>query len=420
MEGKLGMTKLPEENSSDYLVATYYLETENMGEDLYEYAKNIALDQSAGTWTSVSGETSEMMAKYGAKVVGVYSTSSETSNSCITRIAYPTVNFPPEIPMILTTVIGNVSAQKGVKLLDIEIPDAFLKEMPGPILGVSGIRKQLKAPKRPLIGAILKPCIGVEPEVSAEGAAAAAAGGVDVIKDDELLSEPGYSPMVKRVSAVMKHIEQLKMDKTILYTVNITGKNLLDRAERAIEAGANALMVNHFTLGWGIVEDLIKNLRDKGYEVPVLGHLAGAGAAYMSKNSGISASLICGKLPRLLGLDMSLVYPNQGRFGFSTNELIKIHSALTGDFKDVTKSLPMVAGGLHPGKVPYLVDLLGNDILLQAGGGIYGHPRDATAGAKAMLQASKAVQEGKSLEDAAKENKELEEAINHWGVYNGE
>jgi 2,3-diketo-5-methylthiopentyl-1-phosphate enolase len=140
----------------------------------------------------------------------------------------------------------------------------------------------------------------------------------------------------------------------------------------------------------------------------------------MSKNSGISASLICGKLPRLLGLDMSLVYPNQGRFGFSTNELIKIHSALTGDFKDVTKSLPMVAGGLHPGKVPYLVDLLGNDILLQAGGGIYGHPRDATAGAKAMLQASKAVQEGKSLEDAAKENKELEEAINHWGVYNGE
>ena len=420
MEGKLGMTKQLETNRSDYLVATYYLETRDMNGDLYEYAKNIALDQSAGTWTEVSGETSEMMEKYGAKVVGVYETSTEDTNSCIAQIAYPKINFPPEIPMILTTIIGNVAAQKGVKLLDVDIPDSFLEEMPGPILGVKGIRELLDAPERPLIGAILKPCIGVEPEVSAEGAAAAAAGGVDVIKDDELLSEPEYSPMVKRVSTVMKYIKDLNMDKTVLYTVNITGKNLLDRAERAIEAGANALMVNHFTLGWGIVEDLIQSLRNKGYKVPVLGHLAGAGAIYSSKTSGISASLICGKLPRLLGLDMSLVYPNQGRFGFSTNELIKIQSALTSEYKDVTKSLPMVAGGLHPGKVPYLVNLLGNDILLQAGGGIYGHPKDATAGAKAMLQASFAVQQGKSLESAAAENKELEQAINHWGVYNGE
>lgn len=420
MQKKIENFMLVDSVDDKYIIATYYLESKDISKDLYQLAKNISLDQSAGTWTDVEGETLEMLEKYGARVVDLNLLPSDSKNSAIAKIAYPIVNFPIEIPMILATVAGNLMSQDGVKLLDIQFTEKVLDKLVSPLVGVSGIRKKLNIEKeKPLIGAILKPCIGVEPEISAEGAAKAALGGVDVIKDDELLSGPSYSPMVKRVSTVMEHLKAVGKEKDVLYAVNITGRNLLERAYRAIEAGANALMVNHFTLGWGIIEELVIDLKDKGYEIPILGHIAGAGAIYKSKNSGIAAPLLCGKLSRLAGLDIAVIYPDQGRFKFSTNELIEIQKSLNKKLGSAKKCLPMLAGGLHPGKVPYMMDLLGNDILITAGGGIYGHPDGAEAGAKAMRQALNAHLNNIKITEAAKEYKELNKAISTWGVYNG-
>jgi len=402
---------LPESVNDQYLIGTYYMKSDEEP-DLYDWAKLVAADQSAGTWTHVEGETPEVIAKYGAKVIGIYPMAAE--RACVARIAFPIANFPAYMPMIMSTVAGNVLGQDGIRLVDIELPETVLAKLPGPMMGIDGIRGLLKVPERPLVGAILKPCIGVEPEVSASGAVKAALGGADVIKDDELLSDPEYSPMVTRVSTVMKRLKEVGKDKSCLYAVNITGENLIERAKRAIDAGANSLMINYQAVGWGASEDLIRALKRENLIYPIFGHCAGMGAYYRSKTNGIATALACGKLARLIGMDMPLVYPDSGRFGIETNELVEAHAQLIAPMSGIKRAFITVAGGVHPGTIEYLMNLLGNETILMAGGGIYGHPMGAEAGAKAILQAIEAVMAGTKVIEAAKSHKELDAAIKFW------
>jgi len=410
---KFETMKLPESVNQDFIIATYYMKSDKEP-DIYDWVKLVAADQSAGTWTHVEGETPEVIEKYGAKVIGIYPMAEE--RGCITRIAFPTANFPAYLPMIMSTVAGNVLGQDGIRLVDIEFPEAVLKELPGPIMGIEGIRNLLGVEKRPLVGAILKPCIGVPPEVSASGALKAALGGADVIKDDELLSYPEYSPMEKRVAAVMGELKAAGKDKSCLYAVNITGENLFERAKRAIDAGANSLMVNYQSMGWGAVEDFIRAMKRENLNYPIFGHCAGMGAYYRSKTNGISTALSCGKLARIVGMDMPLVYPDSGRFGLSTNEFVEAHAQCIAPMHNIKRSFMTVAGGVQPGAIEYLMGLLGNDCILMAGGGIYGHPMGAEAGAKAILHAINSVMDGKGVVEAAEECPELAAAINLWGT----
>ena len=76
--------------------------------------------------------------------------------------------------------------------------------------------------------------------------------------------------------------------------------------------------------------------------------------------------------------------------------------------------LPVNSGGLHPGHVPSLMKLFGNDIVIQAGGGIHGHPKGTTVGATAMRQAVDATMLKLSLEDYSESHSELFEAIKKW------
>lgn len=409
---KFETLSLSETIQEEALIATYYLQSESEP-DLYDWVKLVAADQSAGTWTHVEGETPEVIEKYGAKVIGIYPMVQE--RACVARIAFPLSNFPFYMPIILSTVAGNVLGQAGIRLLDIEFPPSVLAELSGPLLGIEGIRKQLGVWGRPLVGAILKPCIGVPPEVSASGAAKAAQGGVDVIKDDELLSDPAYSPMLKRLQAVMQCLRDIGKENSVLYAVNITGENVFDRARRAIDAGANAVMVNYQALGWGAVEDLVRRLKREKLSISIFGHCAGMGAYYRSHTNGISTALCLGKLPRLIGIDMALVYPDSGRFGIETNELVETHSALTSPLGNIKPAFTTVAGGIHPGTVETLINLLGHDTLLMAGGGIYGHPMGPTAGAIAIRQAIEAAMAGVSVKESAGSCAELAAALNYWG-----
>lgn len=408
---KFETLKMAEGLNNEFVIATYYMKSEKEP-DLYDWVKLVAADQSAGTWTHVEGETPEVIALYGAKVIGVYPMSDGIS--CIARVAFPIANFPAYMAMVISTVAGNVLAQDGIRLVDIEFPEVMLEQFTGPLMGVSGIRELLGIKERPLVGAILKPCIGVPPEASAAGAAKAALGGADVIKDDELLSDPAYSPMIDRVKTVMAHLKEVGKDKSTLYAVNITGQNVVDRAKAAIDAGANSIMVNYNALGWAATEDLVRFLKQENIKIPIFGHCAGAGAYYRSANNGMSAALSCGKLPRLIGMDMPLVYPDTGRFGTTTDELVETHSALSTPMKSIEPAFTTVAGGVHPGSIEYLMNLLGNETILMAGGGIYGHPEGAVSGAKALLQAIEAVMDEIPVVEAAKSHEELDQALKFW------
>jgi ribulose-bisphosphate carboxylase large chain len=79
---------------------------------------------------------------------------------------------------------------------------------------------------------------------------------------------------------------------------------------------------------------------------------------------------------------------------------------------------PMISvcsGGVHPSLVPKLTKIAGNNIQIQAGGGVAGHPDGVRAGAAAMSQAVDAAFEGIPLSIYAKDHRELGIALERWG-----
>jgi Ribulose 1,5-bisphosphate carboxylase, large subunit len=95
-------------------------------------------------------------------------------------------------------------------------------------------------------------------------------------------------------------------------------------------------------------------------------------------------------------------------------EVIDNIAACKSELGGLKPVLPVASGGLYPRLVPALLEIFGNDVVLQAGGGIHGHPDGTVCGAKAMRQAVDAVLEGKSLDEYAKTHKELALAQQHW------
>ena len=75
----------------------------------------------------------------------------------------------------------------------------------------------------------------------------------------------------------------------------------------------------------------------------------------------------------------------------------------------------VASGGVYPGIVDKIMKFMGNDVVIQAGGGIHGHPYGTVAGAKAMRQAVDAVLKGKSLKAYAVDHIELHDALRKWG-----
>jgi ribulose-bisphosphate carboxylase large chain len=88
--------------------------------------------------------------------------------------------------------------------------------------------------------------------------------------------------------------------------------------------------------------------------------------------------------------------------------------------------MPVASGGIHAGQMHQLIDLLGEDVVLQFGGGTIGHPMGIAAGATANRVALEAmilarnegrdiVHEGPEILAAAARNcTPLKQALDVW------
>lgn len=174
----------------EYLIATY-LAVFPREIPVRKLAPALAIEQSTGTWVPVPRETPEVKRKHIAKVIGVYE--------------IPDYEF--EIPMLLTTIVGNISMGGRIKLLDVRFPEKFVKGFKGPKFGIEGIRKLLNIPKRSLLNNMIKPCTGYTVDVGAEHYRLAALGGCDIVKDDELITVASFNRVEERVKKY-KQIEK--------------------------------------------------------------------------------------------------------------------------------------------------------------------------------------------------------------------
>jgi ribulose-bisphosphate carboxylase large chain len=97
------------------------------------------------------------------------------------------------------------------------------------------------------------------------------------------------------------------------------------------------------------------------------------------------------------------------------------------DWGSMPGVMPVASGGIHAGQMGDLLHFLGEDVVLQFGGGTIGHPMGIAAGAEANRVAVEAMikarNEGREyrkeardiLRDAAKGSKALDMAIDLWG-----
>jgi 2,3-diketo-5-methylthiopentyl-1-phosphate enolase len=411
-----------------FVIATYYCATKP-STNMLKFAAALAVEQTTGTWVNVPCETPEVREKFIGRVVGIYETPSYQieipkdvdERHFIIRIAYPWKNFGAQFAMLLSTVIGNIASAGKVKLLDLEFPSEFLANFKGPKFGVEGMRDLLGVHDRPLLNNMIKPCTGIDVQTTAKLAYEAAVGGVDIVKDDELVADAPHSPLVDRVKAVMpaiKRADEEKGEKT-LYAFNITDRTdkLQENAYRAIEAGANCLMFNYFTIGLDATQMLCE---DPNINVPILAHSDFTGAVYESPWSGMSATLIGAKLPRLAGLDMAIGLSPYGKFPIMMDTFVNMGLQMLAPWKHIKAMFPMPGGGTTQGHIEDLYNKFGKNVIIASGGAIHGHPMGPIAGAKAFRQGIDAVMKGQTLEEAGKEYKELGMALELWGIYKDE
>jgi 2,3-diketo-5-methylthiopentyl-1-phosphate enolase len=407
----------------DHLIATYLYRTDAR-EDIHRAALALAELQSTGTWVALERETPAIRERHAARVIAIWevpdhevTVPSEGQREWVLQLAYPIHNFGPNLPLLLTTAYGECASSGHLKLLDLHLPASLTRQFPGPRFGLVEIRKLVGAERRPLVLTMLKPALGLTPHESAEVFYQAALGGTDAVKDDELLVSHPWSHFLDRVRE-HERAAQAAFQETghrTLYFVNITDRpdRLLDNARRAVDAGASGIMVDYLTVGISALSMLAE---DPAVNVPILGHLAFAGAMYASPWSGVSSHLILGKLPRLAGVDM-VVYPSPyGTLHYARSKHLRLAQSMTDPFHGLRQAVPAPGGGLHVGMVPLLAEDLGVDYAFGAGGAVHGHPMGAAAGARAIRRAIDAVVRGETLAEAARSEPDLAAALELWPV----
>ncbi|MDD1776315.1 MAG: RuBisCO large subunit C-terminal-like domain-containing protein [Candidatus Methanomethylicus sp.] len=403
----------------NFITAKYYVESP-LGLESSGIA--VATEESIGTWTEISTTNDWVKTRLPARV---YKTEGE-GDSGLVYVAFPIELFDVEssgIANILSMVAGNLfglSALKNIRLLDMDLPKSIVDYYPGPRFGVGGVRKLVGTDKspRPHLGTIVKPKVGLDPDQTAKVCYEAAMGGVDFIKDDETLVNQKFCPLEERVSKVMSALDKVKSEtgRNILFAVNVTGApdSMIKNAETAMDNGCNTLMLDIIILGFPTMEWFIKNY---DFKVPIHMHRAMHAAFTRNPKHGISMLPIA-KLARLLGGDQLHTGSGAGKMGGEMGQNLELQSVLSflkGDWFGKKNTFPVASGGIHPGYVPANFAVFGIDFVINAGGGIHGHPQGTRAGAAAMKEAIDACVAGIPLDTYAKTHPELALALKQWG-----
>jgi ribulose-bisphosphate carboxylase large chain len=388
------------------VICTFYVEPE--GISMEEAAGGVAAESSIGTWTELTTEK-PYVEELAARVFGI-----EGNNA---RIAYPVELFElGNFPNILSSISGNVfglRALRNLRLNDIQFPKKIIDSFKGPKYGVEGIRGLLKVHDRPLVGTIIKPKLGLKTSDHARVAYEAWIGGCDIVKDDENLSSQAFNPFEERVIRTLEARDKAEREagEKKVYMVNITAETneMLKRAEFVTKHGGEYVMVDILTCGFAALQ----TLRDRDFDLVIHAHRAGHAAFTKNPKHGISMQVIA-KVARMIGVDQLHVGTVVGKMSETREEVDENCRVLREKLNHMKTVLPVASGGLHPGLVPALIGFFGRDFVIQAGGGIHGHPEGTISGAKAMRQSMEATLRGISLNEYAKTHKELLSALQTW------
>lgn len=406
------------------IIATYQLDTAMAPE---RAAAVIAGEQSSGTFVPIPGEDEELKARAAARFeISAISAENapdalspvfrgETTHRYQLKLSWPLDNVGTSLPHLVATVAGNLYELKHVaalRLLDIELPEAFSYAYPGPAYGIAGTRLMSQVYDRPLIGTIIKPSIGLSPDDTAELVEKLCQGGVDFIKDDELQGDGPGCPFDERARAVMRVINRHaeRSGRKVMYAFNLTGElsEMKRRHDLVYALGGTCVMLSLNSVGLAGFSAFRRHSR-----LPIHAHRNGWG--YLC---GGWSYVAWQKLWRLAGADHMHVNGLDNKFQESNESVIaSARECLTPMFPaKPCVVMPVFSSAQSAKQVPRTFELLGStDLLYLAGGGLFAHPGGIAAGVSALRQAWDAGMAGVPLAVAASTHRELREALEKFG-----
>ena len=396
-----------------HIIATYFVESR----EFLKAVRAIAIGQSIGNpEIRTSRDSAEILENNLAKIMAEPKTFLEMRTGEV-KIAYPLENFGEGdgVTQLLCTLMGgqmDIDIIESCRLKDIQLPKEYLKQFKGPKFGMEEIKRRTKALNRPLLGGIVKPKTGISISQLEELIEDLLKGGVDFIKEDEILGNPLCCPFYERVPRIVALVRkyELEQGREIFYApcINSDYPEMIKRAEFASREGAKAVHLN-FHAGLGAY----KILRDLDLNTAIFFQKSGDKVLTGENNKySIDWPVIC-KLARLSGVDFIHAGMWGGYSSYPIGDMVKIIDTLAKG-EEYKATIPSLSCGSHPGLVDTTRYHFGENLMMNVGGAIQGHPMGTTAGAVAMRQAmDKPIQE--SIEIYINDKPELNAAIKKWG-----
>jgi ribulose 1,5-bisphosphate carboxylase large subunit-like protein len=387
-------------NLSNYFVATYFIKTNNNG-DLRKASWELAIGQSVGNPNVRNAwETDELFEQSSCVILHDEGELTGIKEGTV-RIAFPIINTDwhgDGVSHLLCQVMGgqmDIDTFRSCRLKKLEFNETVKKYFLGPKYGITGMRSFTGSKNKPFSGAIVKPKTGMSAATLLEMVKELVDGGVDFIKEDEIMSNPSFCTLEARVPLISNYLAS--QSRKVVYSVCINGDHdhILKRTQFVADAGGNSVHIN-FWAGLGVYNAVRKQ------NLPLFIHFQKSGDRVITgsdHNFGIDWSVIC-QLAGMMGVDTI----HAGMWGgYMSNEV--------DDLKNTIKVLhehnvvPALSCGMHPGLVQANVAQFGTDFIANVGGAIHGHPGGTLAGALAMRQAV-----DKNY------GPEYDQAINKWGL----
>src|SRR5713226_6797758 len=415
------------------------------GVDPIEAAAAVAGESSTATWTVVWTDRLTAHEEYQAKAYSVVPVPG--TDQYIAYIAYNLDLFEEGyIANLTSSIIGNVfgfKALKSLRLEDMRIPPHYVKTFQGPAHGIVMEREYLDKYGRPLLGPTTKPKLGLSARNYGRVVYEALRGGLDFVKDDENINSQPFMRWRDRFLYCIEAVNKASAETGEIkgHYMNVTAatmEDMYERAEFAKELGSIIVMID-LTIGYTAIQSMSKWARKNGILLHL--HRAGHGTYTRQKNHGVSFRVIA-KWMRLAGVDHIHAGTVVGKLEGDPNMVAGYYDVLRADkaepdplkglyfeqdWASMPGVMPVASGGIHAGQMHQLLHYLGEDVILQFGGGTIGHPLGIAAGATANRVALevmvKARNEGRYLlaegldilRSAAKRSRELDMALSTWG-----
>ena len=361
-------------------------------------------------------------------------------------IAYDLDLFEPgSIANLTASIIGNVFGFKPLKALrleDMRVPVAYIKTFQGPATGIVVERERLDKFGRPLLGATVKPKLGLSGRNYGRVVYEALKGGLDFTKDDENINSQPFMHWRDRFLYCMEAVNKAQavtgeIKGTYLNVTAGTMEDMYERAAFAKELGSVIVMID-LVIGYTAIQSMARWARQNDMILHL--HRAGHSTYTRQKSHGVSFRVIA-KWMRMAGVDHihagTVVgklegdpFTTKGFYDTLRDEFTPMRLEhgifFDQDWASLNKCMPVASGGIHAGQMHQLLDLLGEDTVLQFGGGTIGHPMGIAAGATANRVALEAmvlarnegrniVEEGPDiLNAAAKTCQPLAQALEVW------